>query len=166
MTILVTQKHNSWWLRYYAEDHRCWVWGELDIYEVYSIYIYCYAYGNSPACRLPLGLAPIIARLTLALRPSIMGLGSLQARSAAGLSPMITWRSTQPEWHRFINHEAHSFIHFRDLFFFLFYVCCCFAVFKKKIIETRHFLFITKKKPSYILYPLRILYSLCTTIRP
>lgn len=45
---------------------------------------------NSLAWRLPLGFAPRIARLTFAFRPSIMGLGSLQALSAAGRSPMIT----------------------------------------------------------------------------
>lgn len=45
---------------------------------------------NLLACRLPLGFAPRIAKLTFALRPSIMGFGSLHALSAAGLSPMIT----------------------------------------------------------------------------
>lgn len=41
-------------------------------------------------CKLPLGLAPRMAKLTFAFRPSMMGLGSLHALSAAGLSPIIT----------------------------------------------------------------------------
>ena len=40
--------------------------------------------------RLPRGLAPRIARLTFALRPSMIGFGSLQARSAASLLDIIT----------------------------------------------------------------------------
>lgn len=43
-----------------------------------------------PGCTLPRGFAPKIAKLTLAFLPSIIGLGSLQALSAAGRSPMIT----------------------------------------------------------------------------
>ena len=42
--------------------------------------------------RLPLGLAPRIARLTLAFLPSMIGFGSLQARSAASLFDIITWK--------------------------------------------------------------------------
>lgn len=54
---------------------------------------------NLLVCKLPLGLAPSIAKLTLALRPSMMGLGSLHALSAAALSPMITY-----EQNRLIQH--------------------------------------------------------------
>lgn len=45
---------------------------------------------HTPVCRLR-GLAPRYARLTLALRPSMMGLGSLQALSAAPRSAMVTY---------------------------------------------------------------------------
>ena len=41
--------------------------------------------------RLPLGLAPRMARLTLAFLPSMIGFGSLHARSAASLFDIITW---------------------------------------------------------------------------
>jgi len=44
-----------------------------------------------PCNELTLGLAPKTARFTLAFLPSIMGLGSLQAFSAASLLPIITW---------------------------------------------------------------------------
>lgn len=44
-----------------------------------------------PCVKLPRGFAPNIAKLTFALRPSMIGFGSLQARSALNLSPMITW---------------------------------------------------------------------------
>ena len=44
---------------------------------------------NSPVCGLR-GLAPRYARFTLAFLPSMMGLGSLQARSAAPRSIMVT----------------------------------------------------------------------------
>ena len=44
----------------------------------------------SPGCTLPLGLAPRIARFTFAFLPSMIGLGSLHALSAAGRSPIIT----------------------------------------------------------------------------
>ena len=40
--------------------------------------------------RLPLGFAPRIARFTFALRPSMIGFGSLQALSAASLLDIIT----------------------------------------------------------------------------
>lgn len=43
-----------------------------------------------PGCMFPRGLAPRIARLTFALRPSMIGFGSLHALSAAGRSPIIT----------------------------------------------------------------------------
>nr|BAC04785.1 unnamed protein product [Homo sapiens] len=46
----------------------------------------------SPVWRLR-GLAPRYARFTLALRPSMMGFGSLQALSAAARSAMVTWWS-------------------------------------------------------------------------
>ena len=39
----------------------------------------------------PLGLAPKMARLTLAFLPSMMGLGSLQAFSAPSLLDIMTW---------------------------------------------------------------------------
>ena len=38
----------------------------------------------------PLGLAPSIAKFTLAFLPSIMGLGSFKALSAASLFAIIT----------------------------------------------------------------------------
>lgn len=44
-----------------------------------------------PCVILPRGFAPNIAKFTFALRPSMIGLGSLHARSALNLSPMITW---------------------------------------------------------------------------
>ena len=40
--------------------------------------------------RLPLGLAPSIAKFTFAFLPSIMGFGSFKALSAASLFAMIT----------------------------------------------------------------------------
>lgn len=50
---------------------------------------------SSPGCMI-LGLAPKYARLTLAFLPSMMGLGSLHARSAAALSAMVTFRGEAP----------------------------------------------------------------------
>lgn len=43
------------------------------------------------AATLPLGLAPKMAKLTFAFLPSIIGLGSLQARSAEARSDIMTW---------------------------------------------------------------------------
>lgn len=46
---------------------------------------------NLPVGTFPLGLAPRIAKLTLAFLPSIIGFGSLQALSADCRSPIITF---------------------------------------------------------------------------
>lgn len=46
---------------------------------------------GSPGVALPRGLAPRIARFTFAFLPSMIGFGSLQARSALILSPIITY---------------------------------------------------------------------------
>ncbi len=48
-----------------------------------------------PCSELILGLAPRMARLTLALRPSMIGFGSLQARSAASFVAIITWNQKE-----------------------------------------------------------------------
>ena len=48
--------------------------------------------------RLPLGLAPRMARLTLAFLPSMIGFGSLHARSAASLFDIITWNIFLSGW--------------------------------------------------------------------
>lgn len=45
---------------------------------------------NLPGVIFPRGFAPSIAKLTFALRPSIIGFGSLQARSALARLPIIT----------------------------------------------------------------------------
>lgn len=52
---------------------------------------------NLPGVRLPRGFAPNIAKLTFALRPSMIGFGSLQARSALARSPIITCVRNQKE---------------------------------------------------------------------
>jgi hypothetical protein len=59
----------------------------------------------------PLGFAPRIARFTFALRPSMMGFGSLHALSAAGRSPIITWTQkdrldTQFHLHTWLLHRS------------------------------------------------------------
>ena len=48
--------------------------------------------------RLPLGFAPRMARLTLAFLPSMIGFGSLHARSAASLFDIITWNIFLSGW--------------------------------------------------------------------
>lgn len=67
-----------------------------------------------------LGLAPKYARFTLAFLPSMMGLGSLQALSAAARSAMVTLatytdRHTEPS----VNPQRKS-IEVTELAFFLF----------------------------------------------
>ena len=57
--------------------------------------------------RLPLGLAPRIARLTLAFLPSMIGFGSLHARSAASLFDIITWNIFLSGWEGVI-HQINS----------------------------------------------------------
>ena len=42
--------------------------------------------------RFPRGLAPRMARLTFAFRPSMIGFGSFRALSAASLSAIMTWK--------------------------------------------------------------------------
>lgn len=44
-----------------------------------------------PGVIFPRGFAPNIARFTFALRPSIIGFGSLHARSALARLPIITY---------------------------------------------------------------------------
>lgn len=68
----------------------------LFLSETVSYHRYVYKDRDSPGAKFPRGLAPRMARFTLAFLPSMMGLGSLQARSAAARSPMITCRQSSP----------------------------------------------------------------------
>ena len=57
----------------------------------------------SPGCMI-LGFAPKYARFTLAFLPSMMGLGSLQALSAAARSAMVTLATyTHRHTHKALN---------------------------------------------------------------
>lgn len=61
----------------------------------------------SPGCMI-LGFAPKYARFTLAFLPSMMGLGSLQALSAAARSAMVTLATyTHAHTHRYAKLSIH-----------------------------------------------------------
>lgn len=85
------------------------------------LHFYFHVFLNSPCVRLPRGFAPNIAKFTFALRPSMIGFGSLHARSALNLSPMITCTTKSSLFHQSSSQSSSNLqIHNRD---FCSFVC-------------------------------------------